>query len=92
MLGFVNGPLDAFSVPVGAVLTDRVDQPNAVTLVLGAPSGDQLIAYYRRALPEAGFRITADRPQADTLVFTGQGWSGVLTGTGSVTAIALRPA
>jgi hypothetical protein len=92
MLGFVNGPLDAFSVPVGAVLTDRVDQPNAVTVVMSAPSGAELAGYYRRALPAAGFAISADDPATNTMTFAGNGWTGVLTGSVGTTAVALRPA
>lgn len=92
MLGFTNGPLDEFSIPMAAVVTDRVDQPNAVTLVMSAPSSSELASYFRHALPAAGFRITADDPATDTLTFDGNGWTGVLTGSDGTTAVALRPA
>lgn len=90
--GFTYGPLDAFSIPASAVVTDRVDQPNAVTVVMSAPSTAELTAYYRTALPAAGFTITADDAATDTLTFRGNGWTGVLTGTPDATAVSLRPA
>src|SRR6478672_6508257 len=37
LLGFENGPLDAFSIPRHAAVTDHVDQPNAVTVVMSSP-------------------------------------------------------
>ena len=90
-LGFSNGPLDTFSIPTTAVVTDRVDQPNAVTIVMSAPDAAALTDYYRRALPAAGFTITADDAATNTLTFAGQGWTGALTGSEDATAVALRP-
>jgi hypothetical protein len=90
-LGFSNGPLDTFSIPTSAVVTDRVDQPNAVTIVMSAPRPAALADYYRRALPAGGFTITADDPATSTLTFAGQGWTGALTGSGDATAVSLRP-
>jgi hypothetical protein len=90
-LGFQNGPVDAFYVPPTVVITDRVDQPNAVTVVMSAPGPAKLAAYYRATLPAAGFTVTADDGATDTLTFSGQGWSGVLTGTEGTTAVSLRP-
>ena len=90
-LGFSNGPLDTFSIPTSAVVTDRVDQPNAVTIVMTAPPAAALTDYYRRALPAAGFTITADDPATNTLTFAGQGWTGALTGSEDATAVSLRP-
>jgi hypothetical protein len=90
-LGFINGPTFEFSVPRGAVITDRADQPNAVTLVLGAPGPAQIAAYYRRTLPETGFGIEQDAPGEDTLSFSGHGWRGAVTGSGSLSAVFLRP-
>ncbi len=90
-LGFSNGPVEEFSIPTGAVVTDRVDQPNVVTIVMSAPPVAALADYYRRALPAAGFTITADDPTTHTLTFAGQGWTGVLTGSDDATAVSLRP-
>lgn len=90
-LGFAYGPRDAFSVPRTAVITTRVDQPNTVTLVFAAPPARDLGGYLRRALPAAGFAVTAADGQATTLTFTGQGWSGSFTGTGATSAVNLRP-
>jgi hypothetical protein len=91
LLGFDNGPVDAFSIPRSAAVTDQVDQPNAVTVVMSSPSAAEIAGYYRRALPAAGFTITADDPTMNTLTFTGHGWTGALTGSGDATAIFLRP-
>ncbi len=90
MLGFTNGPIEVFSIPLGAAVTDRVDQPNAVTVVMNA-SPSAIADYYRRALPAAGFSVTADDPATNTLTFSGHGWTGALTGSGESTAVALRP-
>jgi hypothetical protein len=90
-LGFTNGPVDTFSVPAGSVVTDKVDQPNAVTVVMSAPDTPRLAAYYRTALPAAGFTITADDRANGTLTFDGHGWTGVLTGSEAASAVALRP-
>lgn len=90
-LGFTNGPVDAFSVPASSLITDKVDQPNAVTVVMSAPDTPTLAAYYRVALPAAGFTITADDRANGTMTFGGHGWTGVLTGSDAVSAVALRP-
>jgi hypothetical protein len=91
LLGFSNGPVGYFSVPRTAVVTDRVDQPNSVTLVLSSPTATALASYYRRALPAAGFRIDRDDPATATLTFSGHGWSGAFTGSDSSSAVFLRP-
>jgi hypothetical protein len=92
LLGFDNGPVDAFSIPRNAAVSDHVDQPNAVTVVMSTPSGPEIAAYYRRALPAAGFTVTADDRATNTITFTGHGWTGALTGSGEATAVFLRPA
>lgn len=90
-LGFTNGPVDAFSVPASSLITDKVDQPNAVTVVMSAPDTPTLAAYYRTALPAAGFTVTADDRANGTMTFAGHGWTGVLTGSDTASAVALRP-
>lgn len=90
-LGFSNGPTFAFSVPRGAVIIDRVDQPNEVTLVLSAPGPAGVARYYRRTLPSTGFAIEQDAAGEDTLTFSGHGWRGAMTGSGSRSAVFLRP-
>lgn len=90
-LGYLNGPVRQFSLPRTAVIRAKVDQPNNVTAVVSSPSPAQLSSYLRRALPEAGFVITADGPAANTLTFTGHGWSGSFTGDGRASAVLLRP-
>lgn len=89
-LGFSYGPVQAFSVPRAATITDRVDQPNAVTVVFGSPSPEAVAEYYRWALPATGFAIVEDSG-GTTLTFTGQGWRGALTGSDTTSAVTLRP-
>lgn len=90
-LGYLNGPVRQFSLPRTAVIRAKVDQPNNVTAVVSSPSPAQLSSYLRRALPEAGFLITADSPAANTMTFTGHGWSGSFTGDDRTSAVLLRP-
>ncbi len=90
--GYRFGPLDAFSLPRSTVLVTSVDQADNVTAVLSAPSAAELAAYLRRALPAAGFTVTAggSGPGA-TLTFSGRGWVGSVTGAGGTAAVLLRP-
>ena len=90
-LGYLNGPVREFSLPRTAAIRAKVDQPNNVTAVVSSPSPAELSSYLRRALPEAGFQITADSPAANTLTFTGHGWSGSFTGDDRASAVLLRP-
>jgi hypothetical protein len=90
-LGYLNGPVRQFSLPRTAALRAKVDQPNNVTAVISSPSPAELSSYLRRALPEAGFMITADSPGANTMTFTGHGWSGSFTGDDRASAVLLRP-
>ena len=54
-LGYLNGPIQQFSLPHTAVIRAKVDQPNNVTAVVSSPSPAELSSYLRRALPAAGF-------------------------------------
>jgi len=90
-LGFRNGPVTAFTLPQTAVISTRVDQPNGVTVVLTSPSAPEIAGYLRRELPGTGFTVTADRESAASLTFTGYGWQGSFTGSGSSSAVILRP-
>ena len=90
-IGFANGPVDAFSLPRRVVVSTRVDEASGVTLVLSSPSATDVAGYLRRTLPETGFEVTADQPAEAALTFTGYGWHGSFTGTGSSSAVILRP-
>jgi hypothetical protein len=90
-LGYLNGPIQQFTLPRTAVITAKVDQENNVAAVLSAPPPAELESYLRRALPAAGFAITADNPTEQTLTFAGNGWSGSFTGANRASAILLRP-
>lgn len=91
-LGFRNGPRDEFSLPSDLVLATSVDQPNVVTLVLARPSPQTVADYLRATLPANGFTIGARAEAGQALTFAGHGWTGAFTGTGTTTAIVLRPA
>jgi hypothetical protein len=90
-LGFLNGPIEQFSVPRTAVITAKVDQPNNVAVALSSPSPAEVASYLRRVLPAAGFTITAEDTAAKTMTFTGNGWIGSFTGDSRVSAVLLRP-
>lgn len=90
-LGYLNGPVQQFSLPGTVVITARVDQPNNVTAVVSSPSPSEIRSYLLRALPAAGFEITADRPEASTMTFAGRGWNGSFTGDDRASAVLLRP-
>jgi hypothetical protein len=90
-IGFVNGPVDAFSLPRTVVVSTRVDEASGVTVVLRSPSATEVAGYLRRTLPETGFSVIADNPAEAALTFTGYGWHGSFTGTGSSSAVILKP-
>jgi len=90
-LGYLNGPIQQFSLPRTVRITTKVDQPNNVVAVVSSPSPAAIASYLRRALPAAGFEITADNPEANTMTFAGYGWSGSFTGHDQVSAVLLRP-
>lgn len=90
-LGYLNGPIQDFSLPRSAILTAKVDQPNNVAAVVSYPSQADIGSYLRRALPAAGFLITADSPAANTMTFAGHGWNGSFTGDDRASGLLLRP-
>ncbi len=76
------------SVPSAAMLVEQIDQVNNITLVFTAPTGAELAAYYREALPAMGFTITADRN--NSLLFEDDQWHGAFTAAGTHSALTLR--
>ena len=52
-LGYLNGPVQQFSLPRTAVITAKVDQPNNVAAVVSSPSPAEMRSYLLRALPAA---------------------------------------
>ena len=89
--GYLNGPIQQFSLPRTAVIMAKVDQPNNVTVVVSSPAPVELRSYLLRSLPAAGFQITADSPEANTMTFAGHGWNGNFTGDDRASAVLLRP-
>ena len=90
-LGYVNGPVQQFSLPRSSVLAATVDQPNNVTAVLSRPSASEVAGYLRRALPMTGFTIVDDDPSGLAMTFTGHGWAGSFAGNETTAAVLLRP-
>ena len=90
-LGYLNGPVEQFSLPRSSVLTARVDQPNNVTAVLSGEPATEVAGYLRRALPTTGFTIVDDNPDGLAMTFTGYGWTGSFTGNETTLAVLLRP-
>lgn len=76
------------SVPSDAIVEQEIDQVNNVTLVFAAPTGAELAAYYRAALPQMGFTITADNN--NSLLFENEHWQGAFTASGQTCAITFR--
>lgn len=91
VFGYTNGPIKEFSLPRTTVPTVIVDQPNNVSMVISTPPAADLYAYLDRALPAAGFLITAHDPATTTLTFSGHGWTGSFTGAAQASAVLLRP-
>ncbi len=90
-LGYVNGPVQEFSLPRSSVLTAAVDQANNVTAVLSRPPAADVAAYLRRTLPRTGFTIVDDDPAGLAMTFTGYGWTGSFTANETTSAVLLRP-
>jgi hypothetical protein len=90
-LGYLNGPVEEFTVPEASVVSATVDQENNVTVVLSEPSAAEVADYLRATLPAAGFTITKDDPAALAMTFTGFGWAGSFTGSATASAVLLRP-
>jgi hypothetical protein len=90
-LGYLNGPVQQFSLPRSSVLSAAVDQPNNVTAVLSQPSATEVAAYLRRALPMTGFTVVDEDPDGLAIIFTGYGWTGSFTGNEATSAVLLRP-
>lgn len=91
-LGFDNGPADRVTVPAGARVNLRVDQPNMQTMTFSEPGAGVIAEWLQAHLPGAGFTITAAGPGAEAggLVFTGHGWDGAFTSGGAEAALTLR--
>lgn len=76
------------SVPADALIVEEIDQINNITVVFSAPTGAELAAYYREALPELGFTIETDAN--NSLVFSDDQWDGAFTASGAYSALTLR--
>lgn len=87
-LGFEHAPPLQVWVPAGAVIAQRIDQPNVVTIVFSRPAGPELAAFYRTTLPLGGWSVSADAN--DSLVFGTQGWDGAFTASAQVSGLTLR--
>ncbi len=86
-LGFVNAPA-GLSIPNGALISDRVDSPNNITVVMTSPDGLTVVEFLRRHLPELGFTISGD--DQNSLIFEGGGYQGAFTTSAGYSALTLR--
>lgn len=85
--GFRHGPAD-LPLPDGLAIVGRVDNPNNVTLLVDHDQGRSTYEFLRTRLPAAGFTVEAAAGQS--LVFSGQGWSGGYTVSPDLAALTLR--
>lgn len=86
-LGFEHAPA-GLSIPRGAIIAERTDSANNVTVVFTSPTGVEIADYLRRNLPALGFTITADAN--NSLLFEGGPYQGAFTATGALSALSLR--
>lgn len=73
----VKGP-PGFSFPQGAKSDTITFDDTSGTIILTAPSAEDVVAYYRTALPKAGYTIEIDMD--DLLLYRGKGWVGNIAG------------
>lgn len=86
-LGFTYAPA-GFSIPRDAVVSERIDASNNVTVVLAQPDGAEIADYLRTNLPGMGFEVTADGD--GSLLFESPTHSGAFTSTDTLSALSLR--
>jgi hypothetical protein len=88
-----NAALPAnFPLPPGAKVTHQARVGSTITATLSGVTAEQAAAYYRTALPAAGYKITTDRSSSGTLVmiFSGSADSGTIASDGGTVAIILN--
>lgn len=88
--GYEQGPSALIPIPDDAAITQYVDQPNVITASFSQPDGVEIAHVLRADLPEAGWEITADTPEA--ILFTRPGWDGAFTISENVSAVTVRAA
>lgn len=86
-MGFRYAPAGV-SIPADAVVAEKIDQHNNVTLVLTSPTGVELAAYLRSSLVDQGFEITAD--DNNSLLFERGQWQGAFTTEAGYSALSFR--
>lgn len=88
--GYGQGPAALIPVPDDVAITQYVDQPNVITASFAQPDGAAIAEVLRTNLPGAGWKITADTPEA--ILFTRPGWDGAFTISENVSAVTVRAA
>ena len=87
-LGWTNGPADRIALPIGASISERVDQANVITAI-GAPAmADAVLTTLTDTLPSYGWTITAS--DGGSLVFSDARYDGAFTSDSSLWALTIR--
>lgn len=92
-LGFSHGPVQAWSLPRSATITQRIDQPNQLTMQLSSPDPATVVGYLVRALRPAGITVAQFHISgaSSALIAEGYGWRGSVVGAGeSLTLLTLQ--
>ncbi|MFI5837564.1 hypothetical protein ACIA5A_28185 [Micromonospora sp. NPDC051300] len=89
----VVGVAPGLGFPAGSKVDTAFGDPGAATVILTAPTPEQVLAHYRQAGPAAGYPVGTDTGQ--TLHLAGRGWSVAVITTSRDTTVTFardRPA
>lgn len=90
--GIKNGPV-GFTLPKGLAISQVIDQPNVVTVIVSAEQAGKLGDYLATNLASMGFTITGRTPTAGTatsLTFEMPDWQGAFTTGDRQAGLTLR--
>ena len=86
-MGLDDAPA-GFAVPSGLTPLMTINQPNVVTLEVGAGEGQTLHDFLMLHLPGMGWQITSS--SADSIIFASGGWQGAFTMSTANAMLTLR--
>ncbi len=87
-LGWKHGPADRVVLPVGASITERVDQANVITAIGDPSMSGAVLQTLTDTLPSYGWTITASG--GGSLVFGDAGYDGAFTSDPTLWALTIR--
>ena len=87
-LGWTNGPADRIALPIGASISERVDQANVITAIGTPAMADAVLTTLTDTLPSYGWTITASG--GGSLVFSDARYDGAFTSDSSLWALTIR--